>query len=268
MRTLALNGNWIEDQEYLGHSPALQFGAGLFETIRVQTRQPLLWEAHMKRLRTSAAELGLDTGLDTVRLENWMLKLVQEAPAADCAMKILWLPDGSRGKALFFFRPLPYTSSQRIKGLTAGIGIIRRNPCSRITAHKTLNYLDNLLERQTAKAQGWDEAILLNTRDEVAEGTATNLFIMLDGTLTTPSVDAGILPGVQRQAVMDACREAGIPCVEARLSLELLKRAEGIYLTNALMGFMPVSNFIGNCYDKKEALVNRINRITGIIDND
>ena len=266
MKTFAINGNWIEDADHFGHAQALQFGAGLFETIRVQGKTPLLWDAHMKRLRASAAALGLDAGLDTEQLERWAGKLLQENIHEFCALKIIWISENNGGKALFYFRPLGYTKEQRIQGLKAGLGEIRRNPFSRISAHKTLNYLDNLLERRAAKALGNDESILLNVLDEVAEGTATNVFIQRNGALITPPAEAGILPGIQRKAILEVCHQQGIILTEKAVSLEMLTQAEGIYLSNALMGFMPVSNFMGNCYDKDESLVRLINRLTGIID--
>lgn len=266
MKNYAVDGRWIEDTVHLGQSKALQFGAGLFETILIRKNVPLFWNAHMARLTASAEALGLGEGLDTGKLEEWTKKLLRESPQHDSALKITWLQASGAGMALFHFRPAGYTAAQRQEGLKAALGQIRRNPYSRVTAHKTLNYLDNLLERQAARAAGYDEALLMNVRGEMAEATAANLFIRMDGNLITPPLDAGILPGIQRQAIITACRQNGIPLEERAVYPEMLRQAEGIYLSNSLMGFLPVSNFMGNCYDKDEGLVSRINRLTGVID--
>ncbi len=266
MKIFAVNGNWIEDAEHMGQTDAFQFGAGIFETIRIQGNQPLLWDAHMERLVASAAALGLSGGLDREQLAQWVSKLLQESAPQSCALKIAWVSNAASGKALFYLRPLGYTAAQRTQGLKASLGEIRRNPYSRVTAHKTLNYLDNLLERRAVRTAGYDEAILLNVWGEVAEGTATNVFIQREGVLVTPPTGAGILPGVQRKAIITVCQQHEIPIFEETITLEMLNQAEGIYLSNALMGFMPVSNFIGNCYDKDDSLVSRINRLTGIAD--
>lgn len=267
MKTFAINGKWIEDEGHLGNSHALQFGAGLFETIRVQDKEPLFWNAHMARLKNSAKTLGMAEGLDTEKLRCWTEQLLQENSISACALKISWLSAADEGKACFHFRPLGYTLKQRNEGLKASLGTVRRNPHSRITAHKTLNYLDNLLERQAAQAAGYDEAILLNVREEAAEGTASNLFIKAGDKLITPPLTAGILPGIQREAIIAACISQGIPIEERTVSQSMLSGAEAIYLSNSLMGFMPVSNFMGNCYDKDESLVALINRLTGISDS-
>ena len=263
MKTFALNGKWIEETEHIAQTHTFQFGMGLFETIRVQDGQPLHWDAHMGRLLASGRMLGLDAGLDAERLECWTQTLLAECGQKRCGLKILW---SLEGKAYFYIRPLEYTQVQRENGLKATLGEIRRNPYSRITVHKTTNYLDNVLERRIVKEKGFDEAILLNTRDEVAEGTTTNVFIQVNGTLITPPLDTGILPGVQRKAVLQACRQEGVHFEERAFTLEEMAGAQGIYLTNALMGFMPVSNFMGNCYDKDNAMIFTINGATGIHD--
>lgn len=268
MKTFAINGNWIEDENHPSRSTALQFGTGLFETIRVQNGEPLLWEDHMDRLVSSARALGLDNGLDIPLVEKWTGDLLAGVEMRDCSLKILWTAAAQGGTALFFLRPLPYALEHRTKGLSVTLGDIRRNPYSRITAHKTANYLDNLLERQAAQIQGFDEALLLNVHGLVAEGTASNVFIQKEGLLMTPPLDAGLLPGIQRKNVIRHCLQDDIPLLETPISLEMLQSAEGIYLTNALMGFMPVSNFLGTCYDKDDSLVGRINGLTGIIDVD
>jgi len=266
MRTFAINGQWADQEHPLGRSEALQFGAGLFETIRVQEGRPLHWEAHMARLTASAQTLGFPVLPDPLQLKAWTEHLLSEGAPARCALKLVWHADGQLGQGLFYFRELDYGAAERKRGLRVCLGRIRRNPDSHITGHKTLNYLDNLLERRWAKAQGFHEALLVNTRGEAAEGTASNLFLRLDGGLLTPPAETGLLPGIQRQAVLEACRQAGIPCREAVVGLKQLLEAEGLFLTNSLMGFMPVSEFLGTCYDRDDALVDTLNQLTGICD--
>ncbi len=266
MKTFAINGNWIEPPAPFTNSQAFQFGGGLFETIRVQEGLPLLWTEHMERLQKSSMVLGMNDGLDTALLEEWVVKLLSENPLKRCSMKLIWFSDPRDQGAFFYFRPLEYGEAQREKGLKLGLSEIRRNPHSRLTTHKTLNYLENILERRIIKAQGYDESVFLNTDGCIAEGTVSNIFVHLDGVLITPTVKCGILPGIQRQAVLNACLGMGLTAVEKPVTLDMMVRAQGIYLTNSLMGFMPVSNFMGNCYDKNDHIVSGINRAIGIQD--
>lgn len=266
MKTFAINGNWILSSDHVGVSHAMQFGAGLFETIRIQNGKPLFWTEHMKRLQKSAIALGMDKAPDTERIEEWAEKLLRENSLEQCAMKILWFSEAREQRAFFYFRPLEYGKTQRESGFNVGLSEIRRNRYSRIATHKTLNYLENILERRHIKAQGLDEAILLNTDGNVAEATVSNVFILQDGVLTTPTLACGILPGIQRQAVLDACRNEGMQCEEKPVTLDMMMKAQGIYLTNSLMGFMPVSKFMGNCYDKDVDRMSFLNKALGIQD--
>lgn len=266
MDDIAVNGVWGSEGDSLGESQAFQFGYGLFETIRIQENQPLHWDAHMARLRDSAGALGFSVAPDTKGIERWLQKLLSERPKERCALKLIWSAHEGRSRVSFHFRPIPYGQSERRNGFKACIGDIRRNPHSHVTRHKTLNYLDNLLERNRAKALGFDEAILLNDRGEATEGTASNLFVQIGEHLVTPPVSAGILPGIQRQAILNACDRIGMACREEPLQPEQLLEAEALYLTNTLMGLMPVSDFSGKCYDRDDMLVAQLNALTGIAD--
>jgi len=110
---------------------------------------------------------------------------------------------------------------------------------------KTLNYLDNLLARAEARRAGADEAILLNTSGQLAEAAASNLFIVADGCVVTPPIEAGILPGITRACVLELCGTEGISIQEQPLELHQLRAAEEVFLTNSLMEIMPLTSFAG-----------------------
>lgn len=266
MKNFAINGNWITVPDHIGKTQAMQYGTGLFETIRVQNGQPLFWDEHMKRLHKSALALGMGKGIDMDQLGEWAVMLLRENAMERCAMKILWFSEADKPSVFFYFRPLEYGKNQRDCGFNVGLSEIQRNRFSRITTHKTLNYLENILERRHVKALGLDEAILLNTEGNVAEGTVSNVFILQDGVLNTPTLACGILPGIQRQAVLSVCQNKGIRYAEKPITLDMLIKAQSIYLTNSLMGFMPVSKFMGNCYDKDDYMVSFINKAIRIQD--
>jgi branched-chain amino acid aminotransferase len=105
---------------------------------------------------------------------------------------------------------------------------VRRNEFSPLARIKSLNYLDAILARQEAAARGADDALLLSTRGQVAEASAANLFVLLDGALVTPPVEDGALPGVMRQVLLDA------GAAERPLAPADLVGVEEIFLTNAL----------------------------------
>ena len=85
------------------------------------------------------------------------------------------------------------------RGARAVISGIRRNEHSPLARVKSLNYLDNVLARHEAETRAADDALLLNTAGDLACASAANLFLLLDGTLVTPSVTSGALPGTVRE---------------------------------------------------------------------
>ena len=107
--------------------------------------------------------------------------------------------------------------------------ITRRNQHSPLSRIKSLNALDNVLARQEADDRGAGEAVLLNTAGRLAETTIANIFLVVSGTVLTPPVADGALPGVMRADVM-----ARLGAIEAPLMPADLFRATEILLTNTL----------------------------------
>ena len=114
-----------------------------------------------------------------------------------------------------------------------------------LSRHKTLSFLPNIRARAEARAAGADEGIISDRDGSPAECTASNLFTVRSGTVITPPLDCGILPGVTRAEVLDICRSEGVPVEERRLSSPDLASADEIFLTNSLMGVLPVGRLDG-----------------------
>ena len=85
---------------------------------------------------------------------------------------------------------------------------------------KALPYLDNVLALSEARAQGADDALMLNTRGTIACGSAANLFIIRDGRLETPPLGDGALPGIMRALVLSMAKQAGLAPVETSLAIQ------------------------------------------------
>jgi branched-subunit amino acid aminotransferase/4-amino-4-deoxychorismate lyase len=130
--------------------------------------------------------------------------------------------------------------------MSAVVSDVRRNETSPLSRVKSLNCLDNVLARERARRQGADEALLLNGKGMVAEGSASNLFIVDGEGLTTPGIESGALPGITRAAVIELAAEAGIACRESNLALDDLPAAKEAFLTGSIMGVMPLTRLDGS----------------------
>jgi len=106
---------------------------------------------------------------------------------------------------------------------------------------KSLNYLGNILAKLDANREGAAEAIFLNHMGYVAEATADNLFVVIDGVVITPPVNDGALPGITREAVLELSAEHGIPNREDHLTLTDLFTADECFLTGTAARVVPVS---------------------------
>lgn len=238
---LHLNGALVEAAEarITPGDRGFTLGDGLFETLRVRDGAILRIEAHLSRLAHGAGVLGLPlAGLDLAAA------LEQTRAANGLADAVLRLTvtrgEGPRG-VLPPASPSPtvlVTAAPMAPPAPAARLVIatrtRRNERSPLAGVKSLNYLDNILARQEAAAAGADDAILLNTRDRVAETSIANLFAVIDGRLVTPPLADGALPGVMRAAVLALEGE------ERSLTADDLGRAEAIFLTSSL-GLRPVA---------------------------
>jgi branched-chain amino acid aminotransferase len=127
-------------------------------------------------------------------------------------------------------------------GLTVTISETRRNLKEAINPRiKSLNFLNNILAKIEAKKSGAYEALMLNARGKLTEGTISNLFFLKDGIVCTPSLACGILDGITRGIVIELAGREGLNVKEGAFTKTDLYSAEEVFLTNTTMEVMPVS---------------------------
>lgn len=224
-------------------------GHGLFETLLVRYGEPMFWDQHLDRLAAACSRIGLPPP-DRAEVRNgaesaWRPALSQ--PRA--ALRITWSAGpGGRGVDMAVDpRPtLTFTLSGAPEPppaqlVTAGV---RRNDGSPASNMKTLSYMDNVLARAEAAAGGGNEALMLNTRGEIACAAVANVFWERRDSLYTPALDCGVLPGVVRAEVFASCARLGIPVVEVRRRPANLAGC-ALFLTNSLIGLRPVETLDG-----------------------
>jgi branched-chain amino acid aminotransferase len=117
----------------------------------------------------------------------------------------------------------------------------RRNEFAATCGIKTLAYTESVLALSQAKAAGADDAIFLDTAGHVSEATASNLFAVLDGTLVTPPLSCGVLPGITRAAVLELAHALGINAMEREIVEPELAAASEIFLTSSIREIAPLA---------------------------
>ncbi|TYO97992.1 aminotransferase class IV [Desulfallas thermosapovorans] len=229
---------------------ALLYGYSLFETMLVVRGRPVFINRHLKRMLQSVSELGIKLTYSYDVLAAMCSRALARSGIREGVLRLMVTAgDGGDegGSVITAVREgLPYPEEQYAKGFALVTLDFPRNEQSPLVKHKTANYLENLLGRRKARLQGYDEGLFLNTRGMVAEGTVSNIFIVQDGILLTPPVEAGLLPGTVRRLVMEYAPRFGYRCMETDLSPGDIKNAGECFLTNALMGVMPVVSLDGH----------------------
>lgn len=245
MAWVYLNGDFVAPERALvaADDEGLLYGRGLFETFRARNGVVYRLDKHLERLAEGAALLGIPVPSPLKELAQAVGELAERCALPDTRVRLTLTAGPARGEPTVLMQAravVEYPESLYERGMSAVVVSVRRNETSPLARTKSLSYLDNLLARAEARRAGADEALFLNTRGLLAEGSATNLFVVRQGELLTPPIEDGALPGVTRGSVMELALGAGIAVHEASLTLEDLRVADEAFLTNAVMGVMPL----------------------------
>ena len=232
----------------------LTLGDGVFETMLAAGAKLFRPAEHLERLARGASLLAIDLPPTEQLLAAMQDTLsANSLSAAVVRLTVSRGPDPGRGLDISpGLAPTvivrvsshePRTSGQH--GVAAVFASIRRNESSPLSRVKCLSYADNVLARLEARRCGADDAVLLNTAGEVCCASAANLFVVKEGTLVTPPVESGALPGVTRCCVLELAAARGLPVHEAPVLPEDLWAADEAFLTNTVIGVVGLTSVEG-----------------------
>lgn len=223
-------------------SEALRFGAGLFETLRLRAGQPCFLERHWQRIATSADALSINrpAELSCESLDGYVRELATLEGIREGVARLSWHVRGRETDWLLSVtppRPLPRTAAEGFR-VKVPDQAERCQVCrlGGVVGHKSNSYLGNWLALRHARSQAFDESLLAFEANTVADAATATAFFVLEGQLVTASQQTGALPGVIRGLLLET-----LPVIERRVTFDELAHVEAAFLTNALMGVMPVS---------------------------
>ena len=224
------------------------FGLGAFETIAVKKGKLIFLDRHLRRLDRTLHFLKIGTLDERGITEKQMIDYVKRQKLIDGAYKLTV----SKENVIFQQRENPYTDDIRRTGFVMDFSSVRRNETSPLTAYKTLNYGDCIMENRQAHRSGMNERIFLNTKGQISEGTVSNIFFVRNGKLYTPDLSCGLLPGILREYL---CETENVE--EAVIYPAELGQYEECFVTNSLMGIMPV-NQLGEWKAESREVTNQL----------
>ena len=238
---MLINDELSKDEIYIDNG--FYFGEGLFETMLVCNNNILFLKEHIERINKGLRIIGINKKVQEKEVIGAMKKL-------KCREGVLKLAVSEKNN-IFAWRKNNYTEDIYNRGFILKISELKRNKYSTITYLKSLNYLDNILEHRKCKEEGYDEVLFLNSDNEITEGSVSNIFFIKDNTIYTPSVNCGLLDGTIRKYILK-----NYSVIEGSFSSEELIKADEIFLTNSVMGIMPVSKFEGKVFKEKKLTYN------------
>ena len=233
------------------------YGDGVFESVLVSNGVAFKLKEHIDRLYDSAKVLCIEIPMSKEEMIKTVADVVRANGFKDAYVRLIV----TRGVGDLGLDPRKcqkptiiiivdkiklYDEGALSKGLTAIISSVRRDRVDATTHEvKSMNYLNNILAKLEANAVGADEAIMLDDRGFVSEGTADNIFIVKDGVIYTPPRTCGILPGITRTRVMKLAEELGYKVVEKDITPAEVLTADEVFLTGTAAGIVPVTKIAG-----------------------
>jgi 4-amino-4-deoxychorismate lyase len=243
--------NGIANQQLQSNDRGLSYGDGLFETIQVQNNEPLLWQAHLKRMRLGAQRLGITFDDLTVQAFKDDFKVLNSDCMGSGVLKLtLTRGVGKRGykaepdtKAtrISMFSAMPDMSKQQADGISVVLCSTQLARQPQLAGLKHLNRLEQVLARNEWDDPKITEGIVCDTDNNVIEGCMSNLFWVKKGTVYTPDLSFSGVDGVIRNTVIKICTEQlASPVKIANFKLPDLLASDEVFVCNSLFNILPV----------------------------
>lgn len=250
-----LNGQLIPEEEafisIFDHG--FLYGDGIYETMRAYRGIVFMINEHIKRLIRSGDLIKMKIPLSQEEIKEAIYNTLKKNNLREAYIKLsisrgpgeIGLDPELCKKPTFVIitkRFKEYPKELYSKGVKVSIVKTRRNAPEALNPKiKSLNFLNNILAKIEAKEAGAYEAIMLNYRGYLTEGTITNIFFFKNGSLFTPSIEAGILDGITRDIVIRISKGKGIKVEEGLYRPEDLFEADEAFITNSTLEILPVT---------------------------
>jgi branched-chain amino acid aminotransferase len=270
MAQVWINGTFVDDAQASVslRDTGLLHAAGVFTTMRSYGGKIFRLAQHLQRLRASCEALFIPLQDDDAALSTAAAELINRNNLTDARLRLTVTRGmsqhdplhGARLEPTAFLTAAavePYPAEYYERGITVMVVDEQKlNPYDIQTGHKTLNYFSRLAALREANRRSAGEALWFNVHNYLQSGSISNVFLVKAGTLLTPPTAAdlqdktvadavpyprsAVLPGVTRQAVLDAAAAASIRVTRAGITINDLLEADEVFLTNSIMNVMPV----------------------------
>ncbi len=252
---------------------AFLYGDGLFETIRVVNGKPCFFENHFHRLTEGMKALKMDIPASFTQdrlLENCELLLAKNGFELGGRIRLtvfrneggFYCPTDNGISYTLVTKTVEFDQYQlNESGLAMDVFSDMKKTVSKLSNFKTLNTQLFVMASIYARELGLDDVLILNEKGNVIESTTSNIFLVSNGVLYTPSLEEGCLAGVMRMQIINIALESKLKVYECALTPQRLLGADEIFITNTAKGIQWVSRYRAKRFYHKVAdyLLGRLN---------
>lgn len=201
-----------------------------------------MWDKHWRRLKTGVEAIGLKLPRPEKAAYDQLIASIEAEGVENGRARItvfdegtspIWHDNGEQKTGFTMFIAGMRPMREKVRLTDSPFQVNSRSPLAGI---KSCNYLENIMAIDDAKRRGFDEAIRLNERGEVASACMANVFWVKRDLLFTPSLKTGCLPGTTREYVQDV-----LECRDVEAGFAELEMADAIFLTSAGLGIVEVA---------------------------
>jgi len=230
----------------------LLFGDSVYETLRTYHGKPFLFSRHFARLKHSAE--GIQLRLPWTK-EETLEQVRRTLGPGECRIRLVITRGAGELSAdaetctdptpIIIVVPLIAPSETFYQeGVEVVISRVRRS--ERFADIKSGSLIHQVLAFGEAKSKRAFEAILLTTGEKLSDGITSNVYLVRDGTLLTPSHEAGIVEGITRHVVLELAAEIGIPVTQGLFGVGEIRKADEMFLTSTTREVVPIARVDGN----------------------
>jgi len=218
---------------------------GVFETMRVKEGKVAYFDEHIARIIKSCRFFKINLLCSRAKLRKLVQSAIEKSHFKDARLKVIISQLNRKTNIqIQLSKYTPYLPKKYREGFRVMVSPFRQREL-KLSRHKTMIRLLYDLSLEEAKKKGCDDAIILNKSGHLAEASRSNIFFVKEGKLFTPSLACGCLEGITRKAVMNIAEKNKIKVCEGKFNLEDIVCADEAFLTNSLMGIMPIKRKCG-----------------------
>lgn len=228
---------------------------GVFETMRFSNSSIICFKDHALRLKRSAKLIKANFDFDKDKLRDIILRGIMKTGINIANIKIsVWKSKGKTNISLRIKEYFPPESEKYKRGFSCFLSPFFKNESHPLTNIKVTDRLLYELGFLQAKDKGFDEAIFLNSKNFLVEASRSNLFFIKNKVLFTPSLSCGCLDGITRKSVLNIANSLNIKTQIGEFLLKDLEYSDAAFLTNSLIGIMPIKKIGNNKINVKSRL--------------